>query len=259
MSPYNWKTAGSRSTYMTGRAVVAASVVVREKILEHASEMLECAIVDLELGDGGTVNLVGVPGRKVTFKDVAMRSFFRAGGPIVGFNGFVFDGERFDLKRSVVKQIAFDNLGIYTFGAQCVEVEVDEETGQVEVLRAWSAHDVGKAINPTSCEGQIQGAFVQGLGYALHERMVWDDDGRLANPSLADYKLPGLYDVPRLIEPIIFEDPDPTGPFGAKGIGEIAMVGVAPAIANALAQAAGIRLRQLPMTPERVVDALDER
>jgi CO/xanthine dehydrogenase Mo-binding subunit len=259
VSPYNWKTAGSRSTYMTGRAVVAASTVVREKILEHASEMLECAVNDVELGEGGTVNLLGVPGKKITFKDVALRSLFRSGGPIVGFNGFVYDGERFDLKRSVVKQIAFDNLGVYTFGAQCVEVDVDEDTGEVTVVRAWSAHDVGKAINPVSCEGQIQGAFVQGLGYALHEQMVWDDDGRLANPSLADYKLPGLLDVPRCIQPIILEDPDPTGPFGAKGIGEIAMVGVAPAIANALAQAIGIRLRTLPMKPERVVDACDAR
>ena len=104
----------------------------------------------------------------------------------------------------------------------------------------------------------VQGAFVQGLGYALYEEMIWDDDGRLANPSFADYKVPGLYDVPRMIFPLIFEDPDPTGPFGAKGVGEIAMAGVAPAIANAIDNATGVRMHKLPMTPERVSDAIDK-
>jgi CO/xanthine dehydrogenase Mo-binding subunit len=259
LSPYNWKTAGSRSTYMTGRAVVAATNVVREKLLQHASEIFECAAADLELRPGGRIGLAGVPGKEIQFKDVALRSFFRSGGPIVGFNGFVFDGERFDPKRSLIERLAFDNLGVYTFGAQCVEVEVDEVTGKIEVLRAWSAHDVGRAVNPVSCEGQIQGGFVQGLGYALYEQMIWDDDGRLANPSLADYKLPGTLDVPPVIEPIVLEDPDPTGPFGAKGVGEISLVGVAPAIANAVAQAVGVRLRRLPMTPERVFDAMEAR
>lgn len=259
LSPYNWKTAGSRSTYMTGRAVVAATHVVRDKLLQHASEIFECAAADLELRPGGRIGLTGVPGKEIQFKDVALRSLFRSGGPIVGFNGFVFDGERFDPKRSLIERLAFDNLGVYTFGAQCVEVEVDEVTGKIAVLRAWSAHDVGRAVNPVSCEGQIQGGFVQGLGYALYEQMIWDDDGRLANPSLADYKLPGTLDVPPVIEPIIIEDPDPTGPFGAKGVGEISLVGVAPAIANAVAQAVGVRLRRLPMTPERVSDAIEAR
>jgi CO/xanthine dehydrogenase Mo-binding subunit len=259
LSPYNWKTAGSRSTYMTGRAVVAATNVVREKLLQHASEIFECAAADLELRPGGRIGLAGVPGKEIQFKDVALRSLFRSGGPIVGFNGFVFDGERFDPKRALIERLAFDNLGVYTFGAQCVEIEVDEVTGKIEVLRAWSAHDVGRAVNPVSCEGQIQGGFVQGLGYALYEQLIWDDDGRLANPSLADYKLPGTLDVPPVIEPIVIEDPDPTGPFGAKGVGEISLVGVAPAIANAVAQAVGVRLRRLPMTPERVFDAMEAR
>jgi CO/xanthine dehydrogenase Mo-binding subunit len=259
LSPYNWKTAGSRSTYMTGRAVVSASEVVRERVIAHAAEMLECAASDLELRPGGRVGLVGVPGKEIAFKDVAQRSFFRAGGPIVGFHGFVFDGPRFDPKRALVERLAFDNLGVYAFGAQCVEVEVDEATGQARVLRAWSAHDVGKAVNYASCEGQIQGGFVQGLGYALYEQLLWDDDGRLANPSLADYKVPGTLDAPAEIVPIIIEDPDPTGPFGAKGVGEISLVGVAPAIANAIAAATGARVRRLPMTPERVLDALEAR
>ncbi|HEV3484545.1 MAG TPA: molybdopterin cofactor-binding domain-containing protein, partial [Vicinamibacterales bacterium] len=133
LSPYNWKTAGSRSTYMTGRAVVAATEIVRDKILEHAAAMFECATADLELRPGGRVGVVGVPGKEVGFKDVALRSLFRSGGPIVGFHGFVFDGERFDPKRALIERLAFDNLGVYTFGAQCVEVEVDTLTGRVAV------------------------------------------------------------------------------------------------------------------------------
>jgi CO/xanthine dehydrogenase Mo-binding subunit len=206
---------------------------------------------------GGRVGVVGVPGKEVGFKDVALRSLFRSGGPIVGFHGFVFDGERFDPKRALIERLAFDNLGIYTFGAQCVEVEVDTVTGRVEVLRIWSAHDVGRAINPTSVEGQIQGGIVQGLGYALYEQLIWDDDGRLSNPSFADYKVPGILDAPPTIVPIVLEDPDPTGPFGAKGVGEISLVGIAPAIANAVAAATGARVRQIPMTPERVLDGLE--
>ncbi|MFN6953600.1 MAG: xanthine dehydrogenase family protein molybdopterin-binding subunit [Acetobacteraceae bacterium] len=257
LSPYNWKTAGSRSTYMTGRAVAAAAEEAKKKILDHASEMLECAKEDLELRPGGRVGIVGVPGREVTFRDIAMRSLFRSGGPILGFHGLVYDGERFDPKRSLMQRLAFDNLGIYTFGAQCVEAEVDEVTGKVTVLRVFSAHDVGRAINPVSCEGQIQGGFVQGMGYALTEEMVWDDDGRLANPSFADYKMPGIKDSPAMITPILIEEPEPTHPFGAKGVGEISMVGAAPAIANAVADATGARLRRIPMTPERVLDALE--
>ncbi len=140
-----------------------------------------------------------------------------------------------------------------------------KEVAAIRACASKNAEDVDAAeqrcvfrLVATPCTKRPDAGTTIGMADCYRvEQMIWDDDGRLANPSLADYKIPGLYDVPRLIEPIIFEDPDPTGPFGAKGVGEIAMAGVAPAIANALAQAAGIRLRRLPMTPERVVDALD--
>ncbi len=122
----------------------------------------------------------------------------------------------------------------------------------------WSAHDIGKAINPGAVEGQIEGGVVQGIGYALFEEMVWDDE-RLANPSLMDYKIPGTLDAACEIHTLLVEQPDETGPFGAKGIGEPPIVGIAPAIANAVAEATGVRLRRLPMTPERVLRALRER
>lgn len=258
-SPFNWKTAASRTTYMTGRSVVAAAESVREQLFKHASDMLECDQADLELRPGGRVGLLGVDGLQVSFRDIANRSLFRSGGPIVGFHSFVYDGPPFDPKRAAIDGLAFVNCGAYAFGAQCVEVEVDEITGQVRVMRAWSAHDVGRAINPTLVEGQIEGGLVHGIGYALYEQMVWDDDGRLANPSFADYRLPGVHEAPSSIEPIIIEDPDPTGPYGAKGVGEMAIIGVAAAIANAVNDALGVRLRRLPMTPERVLDAFEAR
>jgi len=116
-------------------------------------------------------------------------------------------------------------------------------------------HDVGRAINPGAVEGQIQGGFVQGAGYALTEEMVWDG-GRLANPTLMDYKIPSSRDVPFEIDVIIVEVPDPTHPFGAKGIGEPPLIGAAAAIPNAIAAAAGTRVRRLPVTPERMLRAL---
>jgi xanthine dehydrogenase molybdenum-binding subunit len=142
----------------------------------------------------------------------------------------------------------------YIFAAQAAEVEVDVETGKVRVIHCASAHDVGHAIHPQNVEGQIEGGVVQGLGYALTEEMVFDG-GKVINPSFADYKIPNAKDVPS-ITPIIVEAHDDTGPYGAKGLGEPGLVGVAPAIANAIYDAIGVRMKDLPMTPEKVLDAI---
>jgi CO/xanthine dehydrogenase Mo-binding subunit len=255
-SPYNWKTAASRVTYMAGRVVLAATIEVRDKILRQASEIMECSAEDLEIRPGGLVGLKGVAAKTVTFAQVASHALARLGGPIMGASSLLFDGERLDPKRAVIEGFAFSNLGAFIFGAQAVEAEVDEVTGAVRVLRAWSAHDVGCAINPQMVEGQIQGGFVQGLGYALTEEMQWDESGRLTNPTLMDYKVPTALDTPIEINPIIVEHPEPSGPFGAKGVGEPGLIGTAASIANAVAKATGKRLHRLPMTPERVLDAL---
>jgi CO/xanthine dehydrogenase Mo-binding subunit len=258
VSPYNWKTAGSRSTYMTGRAVSVAASQMRQRMIDQAAQMMECAATDLELVPGGAIGLIGIP-KRVSFKEIALHSLFRSGGPIAATHGFLFDGQGFDPKRASINRLAFANLGIYTFGAHCVEVDVDRATGAVAVRRAWCAHDVGHAINPVSCEGQIQGGFVQGMGYALTETLHWNDDGWLTTTTLADYKIPGVLDVPSDIHAIVLEDPEPSHPLGAKGIGEPSLVGAAPAIANAIHAATSARLTTLPMTPERVLDALEPR
>ena len=259
-SPYNSGTNASRVTYMLGRAVGEAAEIVKKKIFKHASVLLECDESDLELRPGGKVGVVGAPGISASFFDVSIRAHWGAGGPIIGESALVFDAGELDPKYAFTKGfMSWASCGVYTFGAQIVEVEVDETTGKVEVAQVWSAHDVGRAINPGAVEGQIQGGVVQALGYSLFEEMVWDG-GRLVNPSFMDYKIPGALDVPsRISNSIIIENPELTHPFGAKGIGEPPIVGVAPAVANAVSHATGVRVRRLPVTPERVLRGLLEK
>lgn len=257
-SPYNWGTTASRVTYMTGRAVVKAANSAIDQMKERAAMMMECAPEDLEMRQGGFIGIKGVPDAQVSYRDISGFSHWVAGGPVIGSDSFAFDGENFDPKRGFIKGFPFGKIGAWVFAAQAVEIEIDEATGRITPLEVWSAHDIGKAINPSSVAGQVEGGVVMGIGYALHEEMVWDT-GRLANPSLMDYKIPGTMDSPPRINTILIEEPDETGPFGAKGIGEPPIVGIAPAIANALAHACDIRLRRLPMTPESVLRALHEK
>ncbi len=254
-SPYNWGTTASRVTYVAGRSVVGAAAEVEGKLKEHASQMLECAVEDLELLPGGRVAIKGVAQRAVSFAEISGRAHWAAGGPIIGTHSWVFDQKTVDPKRAVAQGLPFPQIGIYSFNAMVVEVEVDEVTGKVRVVRAWSACDIGRAINPTLAAGQIEGAFVQGMGYALTEEMVWDGP-RLANPSLMDYKIPTFAELPESLRAYLVESNEPSGPFGAKSVGEIGINGVAAAIANGIANATGVQLHQLPLTPERVLRGL---
>ncbi|MYG52173.1 MAG: xanthine dehydrogenase family protein [Rhodospirillaceae bacterium] len=256
-SPYNWGTTASRVTYTTGRSVVAAADKVAEQIKRHASEIFECAVEDLELRDGGRVGIKGVPDKELSFFEVSGRAHWAAGGPIVGTDTWVYNQPSVDPKRAIARGLPFPQIGVYSFGCMITAVEIDETTGKADVVEVWSAMDVGKAINPGSVEGQIEGGFVQGMGFALTEEMVFDGP-RLANPSMMDYKAPTSLDAPFDIHSIIVEAAEPGGPFGAKGIGEIGLVPVPAAIANAVAAAIGTRLRRLPLTPERVLDGMLE-
>jgi CO/xanthine dehydrogenase Mo-binding subunit len=257
-SPYNWGTTASRVTYTTGRSVVAACAEVERRIKEHAAEMMECDAADLELRPGGLVGIKGVPGKALPYLAVSAHAHWRQGGPIVGADSMVYGEKTIDPKRAAAFGLPFGQIGVYSFCALATEVEVDETTGKAEVVRAWEAVDVGRAINPALVEGQVEGGIVQGIGYALTEEMVWDGP-RLANPSLMDYKAPGARDAPREIHSIIVEDPQPEGPFGAKGVGEIVLVPAPAAVAGAIEDAVGVRLRDLPMTPERVLRAMLEK
>ncbi len=254
-SPYNWGTTASRVTYMTGKSVVGAAAEVERKIKDHAAEILECGPADLELIPGGLIAVKGIPHRHISFAAVSGRAHWAAGGPIIGSHSWVFDQKTVDPKRASVIGLPFPQIGAFVFNATVVDVEIDDTTGKCRVSRTWSACDVGRAINPQMVEGQIEGAFVQGLGFALFEEIVWNG-AQIANPTLMDYKIPTFIEAPSELHSIIVESNDPNGPYGAKSVGEIGINGVAAAITNAVNAALGVRMRRLPLTPQRVLEAM---
>jgi CO/xanthine dehydrogenase Mo-binding subunit len=248
-SPDGGSTTASRAAYMGGRAILKAAEPIRKTLLEVASEELEVAPEDLQLSDG-RIRVVGAPpDRAMAVADAALKAWER-NKPLQG-HGYVEMWQPAEPKFKFNYPVPHS---IFLYATHIAQVLVDIETGQVKVERVWAAHDVGKAINPMGIEAQIDGGVVQGVGYALMEELHVDQ-GRLANASLESYFLPKSTDLPE-IEYVVVEVPDPTGPMGAKGIGESTLNPVAAAIANAVADAIGVRLFQIPMTPERVLAAL---
>jgi CO/xanthine dehydrogenase Mo-binding subunit len=242
----------SRLTYVAGNAVRDAASKAKAQVLETAAELLETSPADLTISDG-IVSVKGVPtGRTITVSEVARARLFRRGGqPIVASGSFDPDSVLSDETRYG------NESGAYNFGAQMAEVEVDLETGQVAVLNFVSVADCGTVVNPVAAEGQQEGAIAQGIGYALTERLLVDD-GRPQNPNFSDYKIPCTLDVPPL--KVDFADSyEPTGPFGAKGLGELGLDPTAAVIANAVHDACGVRITQLPITAEKIHRALRER
>jgi CO/xanthine dehydrogenase Mo-binding subunit len=233
-------------------AVQRAAEDAREQLLRLAAEQLELDAGDLAVG-GGQIYPVGTPERAVAVGAVARAAHWRRGGPILG-RGSVYTTEE---PRPALHAEGFvsDNKHKVAFAAQAVEVEVDRETGVVRPLKVVSVHDVGRAINPQSVEGQIEGAVVQGLGYALGEEVVLED-GVVANTLLNDYRVPLAAQQPA-VEPVIVEAPDADGPYGAKGVGEHGLIGIASAVAQAVEQATGVRIRSLPITPAKIIEGLN--
>ncbi len=236
--PYSGLSAGSKTTFTVGSAVLAAARDARKQVFTIAAEMLEASAEDMELRDG-RVMVKGVPEKRVTLQQIAARSMgFSA--PYEPVYGRGRSANRFTSPASA---------------AHLAKVAVNPETGEVRVLDYVAAQDVGRAINPAEVEGQIHGGVVQGIGWALLEEMTYDEQGQLLTTTLMDYALPQSQDVPT-ITPLLVEVPSELGPFGAKGVGEPPVVPVAAAIANAIKDAAGVRMTQLPMTPERVFASL---
>jgi CO/xanthine dehydrogenase Mo-binding subunit len=250
-APYTWATSASRLTYTGGNAVRMAAIDAREQLLTLAAQQLDENREDLVVKDK-KVFVKWAPEKGLTFHQLGAISCWVKGGQIIGKSSFMVENPPFD--RSGFYGFPFGTMSGYIFAAQAAEVEVDIETGKVRVIQGASAHDMGHAIHPQNAEGQIEGGFVQGLGYTLTEEIAFDG-GKVINPSFADYKIPITMDVPP-INSIIVEAYDETGPYGAKGLGEPGLVGVAPAIANAIFDAVGIRIKDLPITPEKVLEAL---
>jgi putative selenate reductase molybdopterin-binding subunit len=234
-TPFDVGAYASSTTYVSGTAVVRAAEKVRERLREVAAEItgVEAAKLDFEEGRFRTPG-----GSSLHIKEVALRSFY---------------GET---KQQISETASFFNLDSPPpFGACFAEVEVDLDTGMVVVTDIASAIDVGRAINPDLVEGQIVGCVAMGIGYALTEEMIFSAEGRTLNASLLDYKIATSLDLPD-IKSFIVETVEPSGPFGVKSVGEVGMDPIAPAIANAVFNATGARIRDLPLTPEKVLNAL---
>jgi len=245
VTPYDQTTSSSRSTTMTGRAVQVASEDVREQLLRITAEALGVATRDLTLDEGAVV----APARRLPYAEVLLLRFGMSGGELIG-RGVIAPG------RTAAPLGGSTPFWEMAVGA--AEVSVDEETGAVRVERYVSVADVGRAVNPLLLEGQDEGGVVQGLGHTLLEEMLYAD-GHLLNGTLLLYRVPRADDAPEALECHFVENADGSGPFGAKGAGEGSLIPVSPAVANALARLTGVRLRDLPLTPERVWRALRAR
>jgi CO/xanthine dehydrogenase Mo-binding subunit len=237
-APLSGISAGSKTTYTMGASVAQAANDAREQTLAIAAKELEVSVDDLDI-EGEAVVVRGVPDRVLKLSTIGKRSntFGSRIPPVLGTSSLAF------------------SVQAPAFAAELARLEIDPDTGQVTLHDFVVAQDVGKAINPLGIEGQMQGGAVQSLGFALSEALLYDDQGRLTNPSLLDYRKLTAADLPN-IETIMVEVPAPDGPFGARGVGEPPIVPAPAAIANAIEDATGIRLTELPLTPEKIALSL---
>jgi len=242
MVPYDRSTGSSRSTTLMGLAVQDGAIEVKDQLLELAALHFESPVEELSIEEGQVVR----QGESISFGALIQEEFGGVAGELMG-RGYVTPrrhGGR--LAQSPV---------FYEVGISAAEVELDQETGAIRIPHYVSVADVGKAINPQQCEGQDEGAAMQGLGHTLFEEMLYED-GQLLNPNLIDYKVPTFAELPDKLETILIENGDGPGPFGSKGLGEGGIVAAGPAVANAIFRATGVRIKELPLTPERVWRAL---
>lgn len=266
--PDSGPTVASRTTLMSGNAILNACEPIRERINQTAAQMLGISVDELQASNG-------------EFFSNSPLSRGIADGSVAGVSrraGVGDEGEKKISYQDVIKEChkqklqmteqgwyaspptSFDENGqgnayvTYAYSANVAEVEVDTETGEVKVLKVTSAHDIGKVINPNTAEGQIEGGITQGIGYALIEELI-EKDGILKNPNFTDYILPSSHDAPEY-QTILLEHPYPAGPFGAKGLAESPLIGPAPAITNAIKNAVGIRLTHIPAMPEKIWEKL---
>lgn len=252
ISPHAWGTFASRVTYLGGNAVKAAALDAKARLLAFVAQStgLQPGMLDLQEGKivfpgpGGKLVPVEQYLQEYTYKD--------SGSSIVAQGSFVPNVVYPDASR-------YGNIsGAYSYAAQVAEVEVDQETGRVQVLNVWAAHDVGRAINPALAAGQVEGGIAFGLGWALTEEVRHDARGSLRNGNFVDYKLPTAEDMPE-IQVSLVESNEKTGPYGAKSVGELTLIPTAPAIANAIYRATGVRIKELPITPEKILAGLKAR
>ena len=232
---YTAVTGGSRTTYATGYAAYEAAQDVVRQMIERAAKLWDVDEANVQFADGEFSSINGKE-EQISFRDLSAR-LGETGGPVIG--------------RATMNPAGAGGA----FATHVVDVAVDEETGKVEILRYTATQDAGKAIHPSYVEGQIQGGVVQGIGWALNEEYIYNDEGAMTNASFLDYRMPTCLDLP-MIDAVIVEVPNPGHPYGVRGVGEVPIVPPPAAIANAIYDAIGIRMTELPMSPDRLLKAM---
>ena len=234
---YTSMTGGSGAAFKTGWASYEAAQDVKQQMIDRAALLWDTSADEIELDDG-EFRHTSDPELSIGFAELAGRAA-ETGGPIVGSANMDPSGAG------------------STFATHVVDIEVDPETGKVEILRYTAAQDTGTSIHPSYVEGQIQGGVVQGIGWALNEEYYMSDDGQMMNTSLLDYRMPTSLDLP-MIDTVVVEVPNPNHPYGVRGVGEVPIVPPLAALSNAIYDATGIRMRELPMNPAAVSKAIEE-
>ena len=232
---YTDVTGGSRTAFATGYAAYNAAQDVKEQMIQRAAKLWDVDVEEVEFADG-LFRCVNGKAEQIDFKELAGK-LDETGGPIVG------------------RASADPTQPGPSIGTHVVDVEVDPDTGKVEILRYTTSQDAGRAIHPSYVEGQMQGGAVQGIGWALNEEYMYNDDGEMSNASFLDYRIPTSLDLP-MIDAVIVEVPNPGHPYGVRGVGETPIVAPPAAIANAIYRAVGVRMKDLPMSPGRILKAL---
>jgi CO/xanthine dehydrogenase Mo-binding subunit len=243
-------THGSRGLMMGGTAAADAAIKLRERMVRVAADMLSCIEAQVELRDSFAYNKKK-SATKIPFAELAGEMHARGENP--GSYGFYASPKRFFDPETGLGV----NYSVYTFAASVAEVEVDTETGQIEVTKIWPAMDVGKAIDPLLVDGQIHGAISHGVGFAIMEKIQLKD-GVVITTGFKDYIIPSAMDTPVIDDTIIVEEPYKHSAFGAKGVGEPSIISIVPAVVNAISHATGLRFNTLPITPDKMHKALKE-
>jgi CO/xanthine dehydrogenase Mo-binding subunit len=250
LTPFDHGPGASRTTFITGNAVQKAAAQAKQVLLEVAADELNIDASGLNARDG-FIYVVDVPDRRWPIAAIATKATKVKGRPPIGSGVFGASTTKLDKKTGQGRPYP-----TFVFATQIAEVEVDTETGEIDVLKITAVHDCGTSINPLLTEGQVEGGVAMGIGHGMMEEMVLDR-GRVVNPQFTDYVLPTALDMPEIVTALV-ERPDPSGPFGAKGIGEPSLLPTSPAIVNAIQDAVGVRIRDLPVTPEKVLKALND-
>ena len=255
VTPYDQMTNSSRSTFHVGSAVSMAAIDAKKQICDLAADLLEAAPEDLEIREGRVFPKTD-PDRGISIQDVIQGYFGMDGGNILGRGVLKTKGGKLDKETG----LALEELTtVYWFpAAGAAEVEVDTETGVVKLRKFVNAVDVGKALNPKSCREQVSGSATMALGQTFFESLNFDN-GQPLNPHFVDYILPSFEEIPGEMQDILVETPVKDGPFGARGTGETSITPPSPAVANAVFDAVGVRIHDLPITPEKVLRALRDK